>query len=139
MERALEALQANDWNLGSLSSSAMDEDEFGDFEKPCEGKAKSTLNEKEHRKQEEEEEEKEEFDPENLDFGFDRRDFEGLKKAIWNAGNDEAEDDIGDEDVQKIERMMHKLQAVRDMSAGLPEDQRKRMAKNTVSEVMKEL
>ena len=133
MDRALEALQANDWNLGSLSSSAMDDDEFGDFEQPCEGKAKSPPNEQEDRKQEEE------SDPENFDFGFDKTDFDGLKKAIWNTRNDEPDDEIGDEDVQKIERMMHKLQGVRDMNTGLPEVQRKRMAKNAVSEVMKEL
>lgn len=34
---------------------------------------------------------------------------------------------------------MHKLQAVRDMTSGMPEEQRKRMAKRAVDEVMKEL
>lgn len=121
-------------------------------------------------------------DPENLDFGFDRADFEGLKKAIWNleqepededevveggaadtakatsetAGGaattdnpdakkqkkqaeDAEKEDLDAEDVEKIEQMMRKLQAVRDLSAGLPEDQRRRMAKKAVGEVMKEL
>lgn len=110
-----------------------------------------------------------ELDLENLDFGYDKEDFEGLKQAIWEArmeraGNDDAEDDkvggssskvppsadggtdkdevgdaLGDEDIQKVEEMMRKLQAVRDMSAGLPEDQKKRIAARAVGEVMKEL
>ena len=46
---------------------------------------------------------------------------------------------IDEDEVQKLEGMMRKLQGVRDMSAGLPEDQRKRMAAKAVSEVMKEL
>lgn len=108
------------------------------------------------------------LDPENLDFGFDREDFEGLKKAIWEArveregddgdnqaiggkpsnldqasaqakNTDVGGDELGDEDIQKVEQMMRKLQAVKDMSAGLPEDQRKRMAAKAVGEVMKEL
>ncbi|KAK1979318.1 alpha and gamma adaptin binding protein p34-domain-containing protein [Colletotrichum cereale] len=125
-------------------------------------------------------EEVSDLDPESLDFGFDKSDFEGLKKAIWNLeqeqqpdtgatdgddddekkgadrevpakkkaaeesagksgdGNDEDKELDGDQ-VEKIERMMRKLQAVRDMSAGLPEEQRRRMAKKAVGEVMKEL
>lgn len=108
------------------------------------------------------------LDPENLDFGFDREDFEGLKKAIWEAraeregddgdnqaiggkpsnldqasaqakNTDVGGDELGDEDIQRVEQMMRKLQAVKDMSAGLPEDQRKRMAAKAVGEVMKEL
>lgn len=104
-----------------------------------------------------------ELDPENLDFGFDREDFEGLKMAIWEArmeredqddgaqprakkptpsgkgGADEEDGELDDGDVQQIEQMMRKLQAVRDMSAGLPEDQKKRMAARAVGEVMKDL
>lgn len=103
------------------------------------------------------------MDPENLDFGFDRQDFEGLKAAILEAqmereGHDSGEqskddtsappggskageesDKLGDEDVQQVEQMMQKLLAVRDMSAGLPEDQRKRMAARAVGEVMRDL
>lgn len=104
-----------------------------------------------------------ELNPEDLDFGFDREDFEGLKKAIWEAqmereGLDDGEQsqgdkatssggknvggedgEIDDDDVQQMEQMMRKLQAVRDMSAGLPEDQRKRMAARVVGEVMRDL
>ena len=93
----------------------------------------------------------------------------GLRRAILNAGHDDDNDDDDDDDevlnasssrdnnkgtstggpkdeekldedeVQKLEGMVLKLQAVRDMSAGLPEDQRKRMAAKAVGEVMREL
>ncbi|EQB43891.1 hypothetical protein CGLO_17408 [Colletotrichum gloeosporioides Cg-14] len=115
------------------------------------------------------------FDPESLDFGFDRADFEGLKKAIWNleqeqqqvddedegkdgdkkkdgegskdatkreaakAAADEEEERLDAEEIEKLEGMMRKLQAVRDMSAGMPVEQARKMAKKAVSEVMKEL
>jgi hypothetical protein len=99
-------------------------------------------------------------DPESLEFGFDREDFEGLKRAIWNSGKEDEEgfmddkpgtskettgeekdddEQLDDEDIQKIERMMVKLQTVRDSNAGLPEDQRKRAAAKAVAEVMREL
>jgi hypothetical protein len=120
--RVLEALEANDWAGGD-----MDEDEEGEGE--WEG-------------------EDAEFDPESLGFGFDREDFVGLRKAIWGGGGsgdegikgqEEEDEEVGEEDVQKLEKMMLKLQAVRDASAGLPEEQRKRMAARAVGEVMKEL
>jgi len=145
ISRALEALQANSW-----SGSGGGEDEEGEF-----GAFMG-----------EEDDDLGEFDPESMDFGFDREDFIGLRKAIWSAGGEDGDDAMnvdggepsntrskggggdgeaideemgGEEDVQKIERMMLKLQAVRDMSAGMPEEQRKRMAKDAVGEVMKEL
>lgn len=67
-----------------------------------------------------------------------------MRKAIWSAGQEDDEEikgkeELGDEDVKQIEGMMRKLQAVRDMSAGLPEEQRKKMAAKAVGEVMKEL
>ncbi|KAH0421447.1 hypothetical protein CcaCcLH18_13421 [Colletotrichum camelliae] len=117
------------------------------------------------------------FDPESLDFGFDRADFEGLKKSIWNLeqeqqqqaddddeGKDgdkkkdgegskdatkkeaaaavvdeEEEDRLVAEDIEQLEGMMRKLQAVRDISAGLPLDQARKMAKKAVAEIMEEL
>lgn len=103
------------------------------------------------------------LDPGSLEFGFDKRDFEGLKAAILEAqmeregqeGGEQPKDDVavppegskagqekdglGDEDVQQVEQMMQKLLAVRDMGAGLPEDQRKRLAARAVGEVMRDL
>jgi hypothetical protein len=132
--RVLEALQANDWS----GAGGDDEDDEEEEDETSKGKGRRG----------QDEEEDGEFDPESLDFGFDREDFVGLKKAIWGGGGDgegskgedgEKDDELGDEDVQKLERMMLKLQAVRDATAGLPEEQRKRMAKRVVGEVMKEL
>ena len=131
-----------------------DDEGFGDFEGASKslGKGKG--------------DDDDEFDPESLEFGFDRADFEGLRQAIWSSGQEvtdgvattseatkmaagvsvetsaAAEGDEGeldDTEVLKLERMMRKLQAVRDISAGLSEEQRKRMAARAVGEVMKEL
>ncbi|KAK4193052.1 alpha and gamma adaptin binding protein p34-domain-containing protein [Podospora australis] len=139
--RVLEALQANDWSGGDVGD---EEDE----ESEDEGAIKKTRDLGRAF-----EDDEFDFDPESLDFGFDKADFEGLKKAIWGGGDEtggeegsssdnkkaDEEENMDDSDIQTLERMMLKLQAVRDMSAGLPEQQRKRMAKQAVSEVMKEL
>ncbi|KAI0020304.1 hypothetical protein F4780DRAFT_742860 [Xylariomycetidae sp. FL0641] len=149
--RALEALQSNDWALGAGDDLGSDFDEIeAEIEaskdnKPGDGNAGT---------------EDADLDPENLDFGFDREDFAGLRRAIWNAGQEDDEsfmdsksgtsadgkdaakkgdEAADDEEIQKIERMMVKLQAVRDTNAGLPEEQRKRAAAKAVAEVMKEL
>ncbi|EXU97123.1 alpha and gamma adaptin binding protein p34-like [Metarhizium robertsii] len=137
ISRVKEALESNDWAQDAPS-------DFGDFEDASDGGEGGHL------------------DPESLDFGFDRADFEGLKKAIWEArpGDQEPsapaagsgaaskaeadnqgdiQDELGHEDVDKVESMMRKLQAVRDAGEGLPEAQRKRMAARAVGEVMKEL
>ena len=137
--RVLEALESNDW--AQVDTGELDSD-FDDDETGTKGK----------------DDEDDDLDPESLDFGFDRADFEGLKKAIWSLEQDEKEDDAGpsedkktkdgkDEDnveldekeIEKLEGMMRKLQAVRDMSAGLPEEQRKRLAARAVGDVMKDL
>ncbi|KAH6693174.1 alpha and gamma adaptin binding protein p34-domain-containing protein [Verticillium dahliae] len=132
VHRVLEALEANDWDQGDIPSDL--EDDFGSLE---DGRD----------------------DPESLDFGVDRADFEGLRQAIWGldtepradgdvdsngdgeARGSGAQDEPLDEatEVEKLESMMRKLQAVRDMSAGLPEEQRKKMAAKAVNEVMKDL
>jgi hypothetical protein len=135
--RVMEALQANDWSGGGLAESGdRDEEEENDEMAGMKGGEDPRRDEKEG-----DGEAEFDFDPESLDFGFDREDFAGLRKAIWSGGErgDEEDEEVGDEDVQKLERMMLKLQAVRDTSAGLPEEQRRRMAARAVGEVMKEL
>lgn len=144
--RVLEAIESNDWasfstgdddDIAALEGVASDEDDL-------------------------------ELDPENMDFGIDKEDFVGLRAAIWEArmervwedgegetadkssskeppsgdavaDKNEADEELGDDDVQKVEEMMRKLQAVKDMSAGLPEDQKKRLAARAVGEIMREL
>lgn len=142
MPRALEALEANDWSQASAGDLGSD---FEDFEAEMGIGQDGETNSKGP-----------DLDPESLDFGFDRDDFAGLKQAIWSAGQEKEEDflngepstktsgkdgeeELDDEEVRKIERMMVKLQAVRDTSAGMPEEQRKRVAAKAVAEVMKDL
>ncbi|KAI1738456.1 hypothetical protein F4680DRAFT_180164 [Xylaria scruposa] len=146
--RALEALEANDWENATAEDLGSD---FEDIDAYLEA-----------RKETGKDPEGPGLDPEELDFGFDREDFEGLKRAIWNAGKEDNEDvpdddpkatsenmekkageteeeSLDDEDIRKMERMMAKLTAVRDTNAGLPEDQRKRAAAKAVAEVMRDL
>ncbi|KAI0201217.1 hypothetical protein F4808DRAFT_460076 [Astrocystis sublimbata] len=158
--RALEALEANDWENAALDDLGSD---FGDIDAEMEArKARQEANDETNGT---------DLDPEELDFGFDREDFEGLKRAIWNAGQEDGEDSmdgggdasgsrdkasgsketrgetgkeeeedesLDDDDIKKMEQMMAKLQAVRDTNVGLPEDQRKRAAAKAVAEVMRE-
>ncbi|KAH6850606.1 alpha and gamma adaptin binding protein p34-domain-containing protein [Chaetomium sp. MPI-CAGE-AT-0009] len=135
LARVMEALEANDWSGGGMGAEG--EGEEGDDLAGVGAKGERG------------EDEDDDFDPEKLDFGFDREDFLGLRKAIWSGGGDgggegsqggvDEDGEVGEEDVQQLERMMMKLQAVRDASAGLPEEQRKRMAARAVGEVMREL
>ncbi|PNY27583.1 Uncharacterized protein TCAP_02492 [Tolypocladium capitatum] len=158
--RVKEALEANDWAQADTSSPPSD---FGDFE-AAEGDQPG------------DDDDGKELDPESLDFGFDRADFEGLKRAIWSSGLDGCDDaeaakldvndgsanqaadaagrqemqpkkgddaeegpDDDDNDVVRVERMMRKLQAVRDAGAAVGEAQRRKMAAKAVAEVMREL
>lgn len=147
-----EALEANDW--AQLDDTGLSD--FGDFEDPDDKPS----------------EDGKDIDPESLDFGFDKADFEGLKKAIFANSLDDgslpsedarmasrpkdetvegakteetaglkttADPDPDDEEVAKMERMMSKLQAVREAGEGLSLEQRKRLAARAVGEVMKDL
>ncbi|PSR77711.1 hypothetical protein BD289DRAFT_142079 [Coniella lustricola] len=151
--RVLEALQSSDW--ASVLSPGDDVDDDGENINLGDG---------------DNDEADLDLDLENMDFGIDREDFDGLKKAIWEAQLEregltgsqeevpggtsiitptnpspppsertESDQHLDDDDINKIEQMMHKLQAVRDMSAGLPEEQRKRLAARAVGEVMRDL
>lgn len=157
--RVREALESNDWAQADASPALSD---FGDFKAAQEPQPGGK-----------------DLDPESLDFGFDRADFEGLKRAIWSSGqeehgdaeaaemdvvkdsgpskgdegaagkeaqqpktnddDDDAEEGLDDDEVVKVERMMRKLQAVRDAGAGVGEAQRRKMAAKAVAEVMREL
>lgn len=168
ISRVLEALEANDWTADAAPDVDTDAEEGSDVPRKPRPLAAGS----------DDEDEFDLDDPESLDFGFDKADFEGLKQAIWNfeqeqAGNaedngaakgkegngegsadkqgetekanekekkkaDESED-LNGEEVEKLERMIRKLEAVRDMSAGLPLEQRRKMAKKAVGEVMKDL
>lgn len=137
--RVKEALEANDW---SQLQAPLSDSDFGEFET---GSTKDDT----------EPNEKLEIDPEKTGFGFDKADFEGLRRAIWEGSQDvddkgqesrEAKvgasgslEDLDNEEIAKVERMMSKLQAVREAGEGMGEEQRKRMAARAVEEVMREL
>lgn len=145
VERAREALEANDWEAGS------EEDDWGldDFE----GGVEDDLG-----------------DGVERDFGFEfgeeglREDMRGMKMAIFGGGGDQDEDGEeqdgqgrveDDEEVEKLQAMMLKMQAVRgeslsvclamlftnssDMGVDLPEAERKRFAAKAVNDLMKTL
>ncbi|KAI9149559.1 ATP-dependent bile acid permease [Paramyrothecium foliicola] len=137
--RVREALESNDW---AQLDSGQDLSDFGDFN-------------------EAEEKDDKDLDPENLDFGFDRADFEGMRKAIWSLvdnveepattetnQNAAAQDKTTDKEaggvptedqVAKVEMMMQKLQATREAGEGMSQEQRRRMAARAVEEVMRDL
>ena len=165
--RVLEALEANDWTaaaLGGDDDQSSDDDEYHDDDPDRVSKARAKVNWGDA--DTDDENENWELDPRTLGFGFDREDFVGLRQAIYSGGSrvddddddnngkeeekekkgqngdgEEEEEQLGEEDVEKLGRMMLKLQAVRDnmTTAGMPEEQRRRMAKRAVEEVMKEL
>ena len=179
----LEALESSDWSYEPADDDLGLGSDFGDFEDGSANAAAGAGLSLTSKKLGSDALDKDDpdLDPESLDFGFDREDFAGLRRAIWNAGRDDDDEDhdnaelpgpdpgasggekgasteetrqkapappgtldnddekLDEDEVQKLESMMLKLQAVRDMSAGLPEDQRKRMAAKAVGEVMREL
>ncbi|KAL7914977.1 hypothetical protein GGI35DRAFT_165287 [Trichoderma velutinum] len=156
ISRVKEALESNDWEQ-------LNDDPLSDLDETRSDKSADA----------------EDFDPESLDFGVDRSDFEGLRMAIWETSRLETGDvdsalskqaeadvskaaeskaadvkagpaadandgvaldrDLDDEDVAKVEKMMRKLQAAREMGEGMSEAQRKRLAARAVEEVMREL
>ncbi|KAJ5317156.1 hypothetical protein PENANT_c029G05705 [Penicillium antarcticum] len=75
------------------------------------------------------------------------REMFGLRMAIERGGGDgfgdeeeEGEDNGDDElDVESMEALMMRMQAIKDMSNELPEDQRKRFAAKAVQDIMREL
>lgn len=71
--------------------------------------------------------------------GLDGEEQSREAEALGVEDIEKDDDKLGDDDVKKVEQMMRKLQAVRDMSAGLPEAQRKRVAARAVGEVMRDL
>ena len=70
------------------------------------------------------------------------REMVGLKMAVQGeegVGSDHEEGDGGDEEVQELENMILKMQAIKDMGADMPEAEKRKFAKRAVSDVMKTL
>ncbi|KAH7165670.1 hypothetical protein EDB81DRAFT_780059 [Dactylonectria macrodidyma] len=152
--RVKEALETNDW---TELEAPFSESDFGDFETSSPKQDKGDASD-----------DGTDVDPKKMGFGFDQADFDGLRQAIWEAGQDQNDDDLAkgvkaegdekakdataskalqggalddldEEDVVKIESMMRKLQVVREAGEGMGQEQRRRMAARAVEEVMKEL
>jgi hypothetical protein len=95
LERLKEALEANDWDGGEELGEEINFDDIDDFG---------------------------EEDDESLGFGIDPKEMEeemkGMKQAIYRGGMDGIEkevevDEEQDEEVEKLQAMMLKMQAVR--------------------------
>jgi hypothetical protein len=132
VERLREALETNDWESNELGEGISLEDlDEGDGEYEV-----------------------------GTGFGIEAAEMEmemiGMKKAIYGGGNEEETDDGDgqDEEVEQLQAMMLRLQAVRgkccrylckmkltlgDMGADMPEAERKRFAAKAVNEIMKTL
>ncbi|KAK2074074.1 hypothetical protein P8C59_008311 [Phyllachora maydis] len=167
--RVLEALQANDWSGGGggagedVGLDGPDDDEFGDLVAGTSapgGRAHAPVPPSQRTRASGDGDDDTEdgafafaFDPPGLDFALDGGDVAGLRKAIWDGGQAQADGEDGlddggpgeeeeeeeEEEVQKLGRMMQKLQAVRDLTAGMPDEQRRRLAKRAVGEVMRDM
>ena len=54
-------------------------------------------------------------------------------------GGEQGKNEVGDKDVQELEAMMLKMQAVRDMGADMPEGERKKFAAKAVRNVLNKM
>ena len=119
MDRLKEALEANEWTdaAGDALGLSDADDDFGDFGRE-EAEMTAELFGMKHSLLEQEED-----------------DEEGYGEA-WDADAD-ADHPAGNQEVQvdDLDKMMSRLLAVREQSAGLPEAQRKRMAAQAVKEL----
>ncbi|KAK8242008.1 alpha and gamma adaptin binding protein p34-domain-containing protein [Phyllosticta capitalensis] len=121
VERVREALEANDWDgedVGAGLDSALLGEEDGEDGNNDEGEWHTS------------------FAAEEAEMGLE---LAGLKAAIVGGAGDDDDDDDADQaaQVEELERMMSKLQGVRDTAAGMPEEQRKRFAAKAVNDLMK--
>ncbi|RDL39671.1 Uncharacterized protein BP5553_04011 [Venustampulla echinocandica] len=82
-----------------------------------------------------------EDDETSVGFGIDPAELEnemqGMKQAIYSGGLNLEDGEEDDEEVEKLQAMMLKLQAVKDMAAGMPKEEREKLAAKTVKEIMK--
>ncbi|KAG4426326.1 hypothetical protein IFR04_000509 [Cadophora malorum] len=118
MERLKEALEANDWEGNDELGEAIDLDGL----------------------------ENESDDAGSIGFGLDAADkaemekeMRGMKQAIYGGDDDGGEEEPNDQDVEELQALMLKMQAVRDLGADMPEAERKRFAAKAVSDIMKKL
>lgn len=64
----------------------------------------------------------------------------GLKASLLSRGEDDGDDaGLEEEQVEEMSRMMSRLQAAKDTTAGMPEEEKRRFAARAVRDLMKEL
>ena len=118
--RILEALESNDW-AATAADDFLDgsDDDFGEFASA---------------------ERVDELDDErNLDLGVAGEDQATLRTGILSALADGGDEDGGQDEVERVEKMMRTLLAAREAGEGMGEEERKRMAKRAVEKVMGDL
>ncbi|GME28164.1 hypothetical protein GTA08_BOTSDO04110 [Neofusicoccum parvum] len=113
MERVREALEANDWEGGGGEEADFEDFEAGLGSDDDDGDWGKT------------------FAAEEAEMGVELM---GLKTEL-NGGEEDEEDEAAQ--VEELERMMSKLSGIRDMAAGMPEEQRKKFAAKAVNDLMK--
>ena len=132
LDRLKEALEANDWEVGDDLGEDITVEDLDEGDQEAEGSIGFDINAAEMEEE-----------------------MAGMKRAIYAGGLGEEEDEEEadqDQEVEKLQAMIGKMQAVRgklpvssirtrltqlDMGADLPETERKKLAAKAVSEVMK--
>jgi len=109
LERLKEALEANEWEGGGVDADALS-DGLGHGDDGC-----------------------------GAEMGQMEREMTGLKMAVNGDGGEDGEEEVGGEGVEEMERMMLKMQAIKDMGADMPEAERRKFAAKAVREIMKTL
>ncbi|RMJ20779.1 hypothetical protein PHISP_08352, partial [Aspergillus sp. HF37] len=74
----------------------------------------------------------------NLEVNQLEREMLGLRMTVERGGEDEEEKD-DDDRVETMDELMLRVQGIKDMSAELPENERKRFAARAVRDIMKEI
>ncbi|KAK4691169.1 hypothetical protein P7C71_g5774, partial [Lecanoromycetidae sp. Uapishka_2] len=111
LERLKEALEANEWDGGDPDTDALSDD-LGLGENGFGAEAAQI-----------------------------ERELMGLKMAVNSGANEDGskdpQEEVEDESVEEMERMMLKIQAIKEMGADMPEEERRRFAAKAVRDVMK--
>ncbi|RFU28840.1 hypothetical protein B7463_g7487, partial [Scytalidium lignicola] len=123
LERLKEALEANEWDGDDLDSfEGIDDFESLDIDDGDERLDRNFL---------------------GLESTEMEMEIFGMKRALYEASENEDEEgdkkDGDDEEVEQLQAMMLKLQAVRDMGTSMPEEERKKYAAKAVNDIMKNL
>ncbi|KAL8930634.1 MAG: hypothetical protein Q9208_000505 [Pyrenodesmia sp. 3 TL-2023] len=121
LERLQETLEANEWEEDGGEDLDAEDDDVKHFE------AELGLRD-----------DSEGAAPAGMELG---NDFEGMHEAILGQDEEGGDDGCSEGDIQvdELESMMLKMQAIKEKGADMPEEERKRFAAKAVTEVMKSI